>query len=111
MFGFGGGGGVKTLSPAEVHDLVAAGSVHLVDVREDNEWEGVRIAGATHAPLSRLADEAAALPTDKPVVFYCAGGVRSAKAIGLVRKLGLPHDTHMGGGISAWAQQGLPIER
>jgi rhodanese-related sulfurtransferase len=110
MFGFGGAK-VKTLTPAEARDLAAAGAVRLVDVREPNEWADARIAGAVHAPLSRLADEAAALPSDKPVVFYCAGGVRSAKAVALCRDLGLPHDTHMGGGIAAWARDGLPVER
>lgn len=110
MFGFGGSK-VKTLTPAEAHDLAAAGSVRLVDVREANEWADARIAGAVHAPLSRLADEAAGLPTDKPVVFYCAGGVRSAKAVALCQELGLPHDTHVGGGIAAWSRDGLPVER
>lgn len=110
MFGFGGPK-VKTLTPAQAAELARAGTVRLVDVREPNEWAEARIAGAVHAPLSRLAEEAAALPDDKPVVFYCAGGVRSVKAVAVCQQLGLKHDTHMGGGISAWARDGLPIER
>ena len=110
MFGFGGPK-VKTLTPREAAARAAAGEVLLVDVREPNEWGQARIAGAVHAPLSRLADEAATLPADKPVVFYCAGGVRSAKAVALCRQFGLAHDTHMGGGIAAWERDGLPVER
>jgi rhodanese-related sulfurtransferase len=111
MFGFGSGAKVKTLTPHEVKNLVDSGAVRLVDVREDNEWAQARIPGAVHVALSRLPTDAERLPKDKPVVFYCAGGVRSAKAVAVVARLGLNHDSHLGGGISAWANAGLPIER
>jgi rhodanese-related sulfurtransferase len=110
MFGFGGPK-VKTLTPREAAARAAAGEVLLVDVREPNEWAAGHIAGAAHAPMSRLAEAAAKLPTDRPVVFYCATGMRSARAVTLCKRLGLAHDTHMGGGIAAWAREGLPIER
>ena len=35
----------------------------------------------------------------------------AAQAIALCRSLGLPHDTHMGGGLSAWKAHGLPVTR
>jgi rhodanese-related sulfurtransferase len=100
-----------TLTPAQAHELAAKGEVQLVDVREDNEWAAARIPGAIHAALSRLGSEAADLPNDKPVVFYCMAGARSAKAVEIARSLGLAHIRHMGGGISAWNQAGYEIER
>jgi len=42
-------------------------------------------------------------------VFYCMMGGRSAKAVEVCQKMGLPHDSHMGGGIGAWRMHGLPI--
>ena len=111
MFGLFKSAPVVTLTPAEAHGLHRKGEIHLVDVREAHEWAESRVPGALHAPLSSLADHVATLPTDKPVVFYCKAGGRSAQAVALCRKLGLPHDRHVGGGIGAWAGAGLPVER
>jgi rhodanese-related sulfurtransferase len=111
MFGLGKKQALQTLSATEARDLADRGAITLVDVREPNEWEAGRIPGAVHAPLSRLGDAAATLPSDKPVVFYCRSGVRSAQAITIVQRLGLPHDTHMAGGIVAWQAAGLPVTR
>lgn len=99
---------MKNLSPAEVHDLLAAGKIALVDVRENGEHEGERIAGAILCPLSSF--DPAKLPDTggKPVVFHCAGGVRSARAVDACQHAGLPHDAHMAGGLSAWKAAGLP---
>jgi rhodanese-related sulfurtransferase len=110
MFGFKSSR-EKTVTPTEARDLAASGAVTLVDVREDGEWASGRIAGAVHAPLSRLRDLAGGLPSGKPVVFYCLSGARSGQAIAVCRALGLPHDTHMAGGVSAWRAHGLPLVR
>jgi rhodanese-related sulfurtransferase len=101
----------KTVAPAEAKTMADEGSVLLVDVREDGEWASGRIAGAVHAPLSRLRSLAAGLPTGKPIVFYCLSGARSGQAIAVCRALGLPHDTHMAGGVSAWRAHGFPLVR
>ncbi|WP_407050281.1 rhodanese-like domain-containing protein [Methyloraptor flagellatus] len=111
MFGLFRSAGPVTLSPAEAHARAGRGEVLLVDVREANEWAQSRVPGAVHAPLSTLAATVASLPADKPIVFYCLSGGRSGRAVDLCRKLGLPHETHVGGGISAWKAEGLPVER
>lgn len=111
MFGFGNRRSAKTVTPAEAGDLAAAGAITLVDVREDGEWAQGRIPGALHRPLSRLEALAAAIPADRPVVFYCLSGARSGQAVALCRAMGLPHDTHVSGGLSAWRAQGLPLAR
>jgi Rhodanese-related sulfurtransferase len=102
---------MNTLDVAEVARLAEAGEIVLVDVREDHEWQAARIPGAVHAPLSRFAEAVREIPEGRPVVFYCLVGGRSAQAVDFARALGLDHDTHMGGGIKAWHEQGLPIER
>ncbi|EYD76683.1 hypothetical protein Rumeso_01641 [Rubellimicrobium mesophilum DSM 19309] len=102
---------IRTMTPNEVRDLLAHGAITLVDVREDEEWARERIPGALHHPLSRLHATAASLPEQTPVVFHCLAGRRSAQAVALCRSLGLGHDTHMAGGLSAWKAQGLPVSR
>ena len=100
---------VKTMTPPEAHQLAKDGHVLLVDVREAHEWAAGHAPGAFHAPLSSLGQTATKIPTDKPVVFYCMMGGRSAKAVEFCQKMGLPHDSHIGGGIGAWRLHGLPI--
>lgn len=109
MFGFGSRPAVKTVTPAEVRSLLASGAITLVDVREDGEWASGHIPGAIHKPLSRLRELAPSIPADKPVVFYCLSGGRSSQALTLCQSLGLGHDTHMAGGMSAWKMHALPV--
>jgi phage shock protein E len=116
MFGFlkshpQGASPIKTLSPREIHDLMASTAVTLVDVREPKEHRAERIPGAINIPLSQLQAQAGRIPRDKPVVLHCLSGGRSKTALELCARMDLPVDTHMGGGISAWKAAGLPVLR
>src|SRR5207247_3780404 len=81
----------------------------LVDVREPYEWEAGRIAGAKHIELEHLAGRADDLDRDKPVIFHCRLGRRSALATDAFRAVGFDA-YNMKGGIQAWAEEGLPLE-
>lgn len=109
-FGFGKSAQVKNIAPPEAHRMAADGQVLLVDVREAHEWAQGHVPGAFHAPLSTLHMTATKIPTDKQVVFYCLAGGRSAKAVEVCQKMGLPHDTHIPGGFGAWRMHGLPVQ-
>jgi rhodanese-related sulfurtransferase len=97
------------VAPAEVRSRHDAGEVQLVDVREPYEWEAGRIAGARHIELERLASKAETIERDKPVVFYCRVGARSGMAANAFRRAGFEAYS-MDGGITAWDEQGLPLE-
>ncbi len=111
MFGFGKSQSTVDLTPGEAWDLASRGEILLVDVREANEWAAGHVPGAMLVPLSNFATAAAEIPTDRRVVLYCQMGGRSAKAVGLAKSLGLPIDSHVAGGMSAWRGAGLPVER
>ena len=97
------------LPPARVKEMVERGEAQLVDVREPYEWDAGRIAGAVHIELERLAGRADELAKDKPVVFQCRVGRRSALATQAFRAAG--YDAYnMTGGIKSWAEEGLPLE-
>lgn len=102
---------LKNLSPQDVAADLKAGKILLVDVREQNEFDGERIAGAVLVPLSKFDPKALPDSGGKPIVFQCAGGVRSAKAVAACEAAGLPHDKHMAGGIAAWKAAGLPVTK
>jgi rhodanese-related sulfurtransferase len=97
------------LTPTQVREALETGDVVLIDVREPYEWEAGRIPGATHIELERLASRADEVPTDRPIVFQCRLGLRSAMAMQAFRASGWDA-YHMGGGITRWVREGLPIE-
>jgi rhodanese-related sulfurtransferase len=96
-------------SPQEVSELLERGEIQLVDVREPYEHEAGRIAGDRLLVLSELASQADTINRDRPVVFYCRSGSRSAMATEAFRGAG--YDAHnMEGGLLDWAAAGLPLE-
>jgi rhodanese-related sulfurtransferase len=97
------------LTPQRAKEILDAGEADLVDVREQYEWDAGRIPGATHIELDQLAGRADELPKDKPVIFQCATGARSALATDAFRAVGFDA-YNMQGGLSAWAEEGLPLE-
>ena len=81
---------------------------HLLDVREDDEWQAGHIEGAQHIPLGELGTRLAELPTDKTVVAVCRSGARSGAAVRGLRQLGRNAE-NLDGGVTAWARAGLPL--
>lgn len=97
----------EEISPQQLQALRAQGaSFHLIDCREDDEWDYNRIEGAKHAALSRFAEQSAALRTltDLPVVIYCHHGIRSLHATRLLRQTGLTEVFSLHGGIDRWSR-------
>lgn len=109
---------IQTLTAAQVEAHVLGGACQLVDVREPEELdEQGLIAGAHHVPRGLLefwADPANPLhrPTLDPTrttILYCAVGSRSALAARTLQEIGYADVAHLGGGIAAWKQAGLPV--
>jgi rhodanese-related sulfurtransferase len=83
----------------------------LVDVRSPRERGVSMIPGALGANDGAAA--AAALSTldaGVPVVVYCAGGLRSAKAARVLIAAGHADVRNLEGGIFAWANAGRPMQ-
>jgi rhodanese-related sulfurtransferase len=95
------------VGPERAAQMLAEGAV-MIDVREEHERRAGYIAGSEHVELARLADAAAAIDRDAPVVFYCRVGGRSAMATEAFRSAG--YDAHnLAGGLLAWVAAGLPL--
>lgn len=96
-------------TPQQVADLLADGDIQLIDVRQPEEREAGRIAGDRFIELSQLAAQVETIDRDRPVVFYCRSGSRSAMATEAFRGAGF--DAHnMLGGLQDWAAAGLPLD-
>ena len=77
-------------------------------MREAYEHDAGHIEGDRHLPFDRMAHEAESIDKERPVVFYCRTGGRSATATQAFTASG--YDAHnMVGGMVAWAEEGRPI--
>ena len=97
------------VDPERVAELHRDGAVQLIDVREEYEWDAGRIAGARHIELERLAGQAETIAKDRPVIFQCRLGARSAMAAQAFRAAGY-EAWSMAGGLQRWADEELPLE-
>ncbi len=75
----------------------------LVDVREKFEHEICRIPGSTLIPLPELPSRMSELDSADEIVLHCKSGVRSAKALKLLKEAGFSKIWNVTGGIEAWA--------
>lgn len=99
----------EEVAPERVAELHAAGEIQLIDVREGHERDAGHIADTRHVQFAQLSQQADSVDRDRPVVFYCRSGGRSAVATQAFRASG--YDArNMTGGLLAWVGAGLPIE-
>ena len=91
--------------------MVDAGAL-LIDIREQKEWDELRIPGADLKPLSEIQQWFEALPRDQDIILQCRSGSRSARATrALIDQAGFERVFNLTGGIIAWGSADLPIDR
>jgi rhodanese-related sulfurtransferase len=98
------------VAPKAVSEALANGAM-LVDVRERSEYAEARIPGSVLIPLGELPARLAEVPADRDVYVHCRMGGRSARAVDYLRTFGRPNAYNVTGGIEAWDEAGLPVER
>jgi rhodanese-related sulfurtransferase len=98
----------EDVSPEEVRRLLDEGAVDLIDVREPYEREAGHIDGSRHVEIPALTAAAADMDRERPVVFYCRSGARSAMTTQAFRASGFDA-FNLTGGLLAWVAKGLPI--
>jgi len=96
------------VDPAEAE--TSLGQAIFLDVREPDEYEQGALPGAVHLPRGHLEFQVEGRLPDKtkPVVVYCAGGVRSAFAAKTMGDLGYTDVVSMVGGFNRWKDEGRP---
>ncbi|HUO57852.1 MAG TPA: rhodanese-like domain-containing protein [bacterium] len=83
----------------------------LIDVRNPDEYKTEHIAGSKLIPLPELESRLAEIPKDKPLLLYCHSGRRSLQALTLLKSRGYKDLRQVEGGITAWREKGLPVEK
>jgi rhodanese-related sulfurtransferase len=99
---------VKDVDPQQAKELMDAGW-RVLDVRTDPEWAEGHIAGSQHVPMTQVVEEFSG-DVDHPVLVVCASGGRSSRVAQYLALQGL-EAANLEGGLFAWEDAGLPLER
>jgi len=86
---------------------------HLVDTREDREWDRGHLPGAIHLSRGIVERDIESVIPDRSakIVLYCGGGYRSALAADNLQKMGYTNVISMDGGWRGWNEAGYPVEK
>ena len=105
---------VQTLNAMSVEQLHALRhDLHILDVRDQSEWDEGHIKGAQHLPYyfieQRLQEQPAELEyyIDQPLAIICGSGQRSAIACSILQKHGFAQLFNVMGGMEAWNEEGF----
>jgi rhodanese-related sulfurtransferase len=108
-----GGGRVST---AEAVMLINREKAVLIDVSEPAEFAGAHALNSKNVPFGSLETATPGgkgLPTNKalPVLVICPTGARAQRAVATLKKLGYERASAVMGGLAAWREAQLPIEK
>jgi rhodanese-related sulfurtransferase len=103
----------ETTVPAVKERIDRGAAFHLVDTREESEWQRGHLPGAIHLGKGIIERDIEQRIPDKaaPIVLYCGGGFRSALAADNLQKMGYTNVESMDGGYRGWTEAGLPIDK
>ncbi len=101
------------VGPMDAVTLINRKDAVVIDVRDEGEFASGHITNARHIPEKQLADRVKELEKlkDKPVIVSCAMGRRASAAVETLKKQGFTDVVALRGGISAWSQAGMPLEK
>src|SRR6266850_2296905 len=103
--------GFVEITPRELTARLSRGEeLDLIDVREQFEWDIVRIPGARLVPLATLPDVAETLDKDREIVVYCKGGARSRAAASHLADAGFRRVANLTGGVLRWRDEVDPAQ-
>ncbi len=104
------GGG---LTAANAVQLINRERAVVVDVCETGEFSAGHVAGAKNVPLPQLEQRLPEVVKNKgvPLILVCASGIRAKRALAVAKKLGYDKAQVLAGGLKAWKDANLPVEK
>lgn len=104
---------VREVGVTEAVQLINRQDAVILDVREQGEFRSGHIPNARSIPLGDLGARAKDLEKfkSKPVLAVCASGNRSANALKELQKAGIEQVYSLAGGMQAWQQASMPVEK
>lgn len=83
----------------------------LIDTRTPDEFSFGTIPGAINIPLDEMREHLSEIPTDKPVVLFCAIGLRGYLAQRILMGRGYQNTLNLIGGYKTYSTAMAPVEK
>ena len=101
------------VSILEAVQLINRRDAVVIDVRDSGEYAAGHIVNARHVPEAQLAARIKEMEKFKtrPIIVSCSTGSRAAHAADVLRKHGFGEVFALHGGIAAWQQASMPLEK
>lgn len=108
-----GGTRAGALSPADAVTWINREKAVVIDVGEPHEFAQGHVVGSRNVPFGQVEDKLPGLVKNKsqPIILVCPAGARASRAAGLARKLGYDQARALSGGLKAWKDASLPVEK
>jgi rhodanese-related sulfurtransferase len=101
----------KRIDVTTARQMMDAGGVRIIDVREPNEYASGHVPKAELIPLGTiLAKPQEHIRPEQKTIFVCGVGARSAVAAEMAAAVGATDIYNMEGGTKAWIESGFPTE-
>lgn len=101
------------LSAAHAVQLINRERAVVLDVSEAQEFAAGHVGGAKNVPMAQLEQRLPEVVKNKtvPLILVCASGGRASRALGVAKKLGYEKAQVLAGGLKAWKDANLPVEK
>ena len=101
------------LSATGAVSLINREKAVVIDVSETEEFAAGHVGGAKNVPFSELELKLPLTAKNKtlPLILVCATGARANRAVAVAKKLGYEQAQALGGGLKAWREANLPVEK
>ena len=105
---------IEVVSPEQAAQVIedAPDGLVVLDIRTPEEFNEVRIAGATNVDYyaTDFANQLDTLDKNDPYVMYCRSGNRTSDAVKTMKELGFTEVYEIDGGIVNWYESGYPVK-
>jgi rhodanese-related sulfurtransferase len=108
-----GGMNAGALNASGAVQLINREKAVVVDICEPAEFAAGHVTGARNIPLDDLEAKLPGMVKNKalPLILVCASGSRSGRAVAIAKKLGYEQAQSLSGGLKAWKDANLPVEK
>ena len=107
------GATARGLSAADAVQLINREKAVVVDVCEADEFAAGHVGGARNVPVGQLETRLPEVVKNKalPVILVCTSGARASRSLAVAKKLGYEKAQVLAGGLKAWKEANLPVEK
>jgi rhodanese-related sulfurtransferase len=104
--------GLKTISPAELHQRIQSEPLTAIDVNSRQSWLTAHVPGAMNLDPVGYRDSELPANKDSVLVFYCSNFLcrKAPNAALRATRMGYSNVHVMSAGIAGWLDASLPTE-